>query len=293
MKTKLLHLIILLVGSTTASFAQPIITSPPQSVTNNFGATATFSVTATGAPPLAYQWLFNSANPLANATNADLMLTNLQPLNAGGYSVIITNLEGAVTSVVATLTVLTPPRITKQPSNQTASLFADATFRVTVGGGAPLSYQWRFNDADLIGKTSSTLIVTNVQRTNVGNYSVVATNFDGSITSQVATLTITTFNSMYEFGFSWTDTQVPSHPCTQFSLCPSCYWQGRYSNGPMWPEFLSTNLGLAYVAANRSRHRGSTSVRPARRVRRAGRESRSSSGARRGSWSRTCRRCCR
>src|SRR5205809_4313685 len=95
------------------------------------------------------------------------------------------------------------PTITVQPKNQTASLFADATFRVTAAGNAPLSYQWRFNDADLIGKTNVTLTVTNVQRANAGNYRVVVTNLFGSVTSQVVTLTITPFNSMYEFGYSW------------------------------------------------------------------------------------------
>ncbi len=258
MKTKLLHLMILLVGSTTASFAQPIITSQPQSVTNLAGTTATFSVTASGAPPLAYQWLLNSAIPLTSATNADFILTNVQSFNAGSYSVIVTNVEGAVTGVVATLTVRTPPRITKQPTNQTASLFADATFRVTASGDALLSYQWRFNDADLIGKTSTVLTVTNVQRTNAGNYTVVVTNFSGWVTSQVATLTITPFNSMYEFGFSWTQTQDAL--CSGPTACPSCYWQSHYCNGPMWPEFLSADLGLVYVAANNYAFCGATSA---------------------------------
>ena len=99
------------------------------------------------------------------------------------------------------------PVITKQPANQTASLFADATFRVTANGDAPLNYQWRFNDADLIGMTNTFLMVTNVQRADGGNYIVVVTNLSGSVTSQVATLTITPFNSIYAFGFSWTDTQ--------------------------------------------------------------------------------------
>ena len=75
----------------------------------------------------------------------------MQSLSADGYSVVVTNAEGSVTSVVATLTVLTPPKITKHPINQTASLFADATFRVTATGDASLTYQWRFNDGDLIG----------------------------------------------------------------------------------------------------------------------------------------------
>jgi phospholipase/lecithinase/hemolysin len=148
------------------------------------------------------------------------------------------------------------PVISKQPSNQTASLFADATFRVTATGDAPLSYQWRFNDGDLIGKTNTSLTVLNVQRTDVGDYRVVVTNLSGTATSQVATLAITSFNSIYAFGFSWTDTQGAAHGCNGPTACPSCYWQGRYSNGPMWPEYVSTNLGLTYVTANNYAHCG-------------------------------------
>jgi hypothetical protein len=136
------------------------------------------------------------------------------------------------------------PTITVQPSPKTASLFADVTFGVSATGDKPLSYQWRFNDAVLINKTNSLLVITNVQRTNAGNYNVVVTNLSGSVTSRVATLKITPFNSMYEFGFSWTDT----HNCDWQPH--SQYYKGHACNGPMWPEILSTNLGLAYVEAN-------------------------------------------
>src|SRR2546428_10084847 len=114
--------------------------------------------------------------------------------------------------------------ITTQPKNQTASLFADATFRVTAAGDAPLSYQWRFNEADLFGMTKTTLTIMNVQRANAGNYSVVVTNPSGSVTSQVATLTITPFNSNYCFVFSWTDT----HNCSSAFTSPD-YYKGRAS----------------------------------------------------------------
>src|SRR5438477_12159530 len=113
-----------------------------------------------------------------------------------------TNLLATATFLTAFIDGFCQPTITKQPTNQTASLFADATFRVTATGDAPLSYQWRFNDGDLIGMTNATLTVTNVQRADGGNYNVVVTNLSGSITSQVATLTITPFNSIYCFGFS-------------------------------------------------------------------------------------------
>jgi phospholipase/lecithinase/hemolysin len=148
------------------------------------------------------------------------------------------------------------PAITKQPSNQTASLFADATFNLLVGGDLPLSYQWRFNNADLIGMTDRNLSITNIQRANAGNYSVVVSNPSGTVISQVAALTITPFNSIYAFGYSWTDTQGAEHGCSGPTTCPVCYWQGRYSNGPMWPEYVSTNLGLTYIAANNYAHCG-------------------------------------
>jgi hypothetical protein len=54
---------------------------------------------------LSYQWYFNTNTPLANATNASLILTNLQTTNAGTYSVIVTNTAGSATSLFATLTV--------------------------------------------------------------------------------------------------------------------------------------------------------------------------------------------
>jgi hypothetical protein len=42
------------------------------------------------------------------------------------------------------------PVITKQPTNQTARLFADATFRLSATGTVPLSYQWRFNATETL-----------------------------------------------------------------------------------------------------------------------------------------------
>jgi len=39
-----------------AGFGQPVITQQPQSCTNVLGTTATFWVSATGTPTLAYQW---------------------------------------------------------------------------------------------------------------------------------------------------------------------------------------------------------------------------------------------
>jgi pimeloyl-ACP methyl ester carboxylesterase len=82
------------------------ITSQPQSQTINAGANVTFTVAVVGVPPFRYQWLFNGQK-LAGWTAASLSLTNVQFANAGGYSVVVTNTYGSVTSAVAQLTVYT------------------------------------------------------------------------------------------------------------------------------------------------------------------------------------------
>jgi phospholipase/lecithinase/hemolysin len=136
--------------------------------------------------------------------------------------------------------------------NQAATLFADVTFRVTALGDRPLSYQWHFNNADLAGMTNSSLTITNVQRANAGDYNVTVTNLSGSVTSQVASLTITPFNSLYCFGFSWTAISTCVRPASNYFNNSAC-------NGPLWPQFLSTNLGMAYAQSNNYASCGATS----------------------------------
>lgn len=99
----------------------PTITSQPQSLTRNVGSNATFSVSATGTGTLHYQWAFNQTN-IAGATAASITISNVQPTNAGSYTVLVTNANGntpggpAFLSVVAPLTnstgcVLAPPNM--------------------------------------------------------------------------------------------------------------------------------------------------------------------------------------
>src|SRR5205823_6402508 len=76
------------------------------------------------------------------------------------------------------------------PSNQTTTQGQPATFSVSAGGTAPLSYQWRFNAANISGATASSYTIASAQPTDAGSYSVVITNIAGSITSATATLTV-------------------------------------------------------------------------------------------------------
>jgi hypothetical protein len=81
------------------------------------------------------------------------------------------------------------PTITQQPASQSVSLGANLAFQVTASPG-PLSFQWRFNELDLLSATNGTLTITNAQLTNAGAYEAVVTNISGSITSRVAHLEV-------------------------------------------------------------------------------------------------------
>ncbi|HZR18272.1 MAG TPA: immunoglobulin domain-containing protein [Verrucomicrobiae bacterium] len=175
--------------SLVSAAVAPSITAQPTNQVAVMGSSASFSVNASGSVPLSYLWTFGG-NPLAGATVSSLSLTNVQPNQAGNYAVVVTNSVGSVTSTVATLTVLIPPSITGQPTNQTVSLGSNTVFQVGATGTAPLSFQWMFAGAPLSGATSSSVALTGVQTNQAGNYCVVVTNSAGAVTSSVATLTV-------------------------------------------------------------------------------------------------------
>jgi len=168
------------------------IATQPQSQTVVQGQNASFSVVASGTTPFSYQWNLNGA-AVSVATNSTLSLTNVQTTQAGSYAVVVTNAGGSVTSTVAVLTLILPPAITNQPQSQTVAAGQSASFSVGANG-APTTYQWNFNGTALSGAANSTLTLTNVRTTNAGSYMVVAMNIAGSVTSAVASLTVTNPN---------------------------------------------------------------------------------------------------
>lgn len=180
----------------------PAITQQPQDTTNLLGNTASFTVGATGTAPLFYQWYFNSSTLLTGAISGTLTLNNIQFSDAGGYSAIVSNSSGSITSRVATLVVTdiqTPPFITAQPQGQTVNMGQTANFSVTAGGSVPLSYQWYFNDATpLTDQTNALLTVTDIGTLDAGNYSVIVSNAFGTTNSVDATLTVST-NTVPDF----------------------------------------------------------------------------------------------
>jgi len=80
----------------------PSISLQPTNTRAISGATAQFSVAATGKPAVTYQWAQNGV-AIAGATSNPLVLTNVSESNEGSYAVLISNSAGATSSASATL----------------------------------------------------------------------------------------------------------------------------------------------------------------------------------------------
>ncbi len=82
----------------------PNILTNPASLSVNGGQSASFTVSATGIPAPAYQWLFNGTN-LVGQTASTLTISDAYAGATGTYSVIVSNAAGSITSSAATLVV--------------------------------------------------------------------------------------------------------------------------------------------------------------------------------------------
>jgi len=194
-------------GSITSAIATltvllpPGILTQPASASVLAGSNVSFTVTASGTAPLAYQWLKNgvalaNGGNVSGATTATLSLANVSATDTANYSLTVTNSVGSITSTIATLTVLLPPAIVTQPASASIAAGSNVSFTVTASGTAPLSYQWLKNGAllanggNVSGANTATLSLATISSTDVANYSVIVTNSVGSVTSGNATLTL-------------------------------------------------------------------------------------------------------
>ena len=229
----------------------PFIYAQPQSLTNTAGTTAIFTVGALGTD-LSYQWRKNETT-LAGATGTTLIIPNVTEVDAGSYSVMVANSAGSITSIVAVLTVLSPPGIVSNPQSLTIALGQNATFSVGATGSQPLAFQWRFNGGAIGGATGSSYTRTNAQPLNAGEYTVVITNIVGSITSAPASLA---FNLLPPIITSVPQSQTVVAGTTMIfevgAASPTPLSYQWYRNGESLPGQTNSVLTLANTTTNHS-----------------------------------------
>lgn len=152
------------------------------------GQTASFSVVALGTS-LQYQWR-KQGQPIAGATDATLVLSDVAYTAAGSYDCVVRNSGGSVTSSAANLIVeLVVPVITQGPSAVSALEGESAAFSCTATGTL-LSYQWQKDALDIVGANGALFTIPAVSVQDAGDYRCVVSNSAGLVVSSAATLSV-------------------------------------------------------------------------------------------------------
>ena len=208
-------------GSVTSNEAtltvndKPTVTSSPQSVTLSVGATATFTVAASGQS-LSYQW-YRDEEPISGATSTTYSFTVTAADDGAEFRAYALNLAGFTASEAAMLTVSAAPGVLVQPVAQTLAAGETLLLGVRATGGS-LSYQWRRDGANIPDATAAVLRIASVAATDAGAYTVAITNTLGAITSAAATVAVTTAAPI-----------TFSAPPAQIALSPSASAAGSFT----------------------------------------------------------------
>lgn len=190
-------------ASVTIHVASPItFTTHPDDDNKCTGSPTSFTGSVSGSLPITYQWkkgitdVTNNAT-VSGATTTTLSISSLVVGDAGTYTLVATNGCGAVSSNPATLTVSTSVlSITTQPVSQALCSSSNLTFNVVATGTGVLTYQWKkeggnvSNGGTISGANTSSLNISSIVTADAGNYILDVSNLCGTLTSNVAVLTV-------------------------------------------------------------------------------------------------------
>jgi hypothetical protein len=105
---------------------------------------------------------------------------------------LVANCANAAVGTGIRLEVNNPVVFTTEPQDQTAVVGDTVTYQVVVSAAstAPFTYQWEKDTVAISGQTTSTLVLTNVQTTDNGNYRCRVSNVVGEEISASGLLTV-------------------------------------------------------------------------------------------------------
>jgi uncharacterized delta-60 repeat protein len=168
----------------------PVVTVPPASGRHPAGSQVFLQVTATGTPPLTYQWRRNGT-PIPLETS-DRYLFQLTQLNAGDFDVVVGNSFGSVTSAVAAVRLDVPAPVVTLVSNTVQTLGFVSSFGPWVTGEVPPTfYQWYKDGQAVPGQTNLSYSFNPVAAGDAGTYRfVLQDTFGNSVTSNPCVVTI-------------------------------------------------------------------------------------------------------
>jgi alpha-tubulin suppressor-like RCC1 family protein len=177
------------VVSLTVNIPPVIGTQPATAKSVSAGTAVDFIVVATGTPAPSFQWRKDGV-AINGATSSIYTIAAAGAVDAGTYTVVVTNAGGFITSNSSVLTVSSFPVITQQPLARAVTQGAAATFSVAAVGSAPLTYEWRKDGVVIPGATGTSYTVASVQTSDASSYMVIVQNSLGSVSSNAAVLTV-------------------------------------------------------------------------------------------------------
>jgi len=215
----------------------------------NYVAVATLSDSATGT--VVPVWASSSpllsidTNGLATAghTTSD---TKVAVIASYTRSFVTKTVTQQVTIVAQSL----PPAIILPPQSQLVAVGSNATFSVLATGTAPLGYQWRFAGTAIPGATATSYTVAGAQPADAGPYSVIITNWAGSVTSAPAILTVVSrpvLRARYlptDSAVELTLTGSPAHTCAIDISTNAIQWSTLTNLANATGQTVFTNLVL-------------------------------------------------
>jgi Na+-translocating ferredoxin:NAD+ oxidoreductase RnfG subunit len=255
-----------------AAPSAPAVTTQPANQTVTAGASASFSAAASGNPAPTVQWQVSTNgggtfSDLAGATSSPLSVATTDTSKNGyQYRAVFSNgnLPNA-TSSAATLTVNAAPvapSVTTQPSNQTVTAGASASFSAAASGNPAPTVQWQVSTngggtfSDLAGATSSPLSVATTD-TSKNGYQYRAVFSNGTLpnaTSTAATLTVNAAPSAPSVTTQPANQTITAGASASFSAAasgnpaPTVQWQVSTNGGGTFSDLAGATTSPLSVA---------------------------------------------
>jgi hypothetical protein len=257
-------------------FAPPTVIVQPKNTSLLAGKTATFTSTAAGNPApsviwqifTGYTWvnLVNGkqqdGSTISGATTDKLTIADVQPdENGAEYWAVFTNAEGSIPSAGAKLTVWQVPKVTQQPTSQTANAGGSASFTAAASGNPTPSVVWQYlsgsnwinigstlpGGSDASGAGTGTLSITNANTADNGlQLWAEFSNSQGTVVSGVVKLTVNAALSAPQMTQQPTSQTANAGGSASFTAAasgnptPSVVWQ--YDTGSGWSDITGGML---------------------------------------------------
>ncbi len=202
----------------------PVFTQQPASIAKTVGSSHSFSVSVTGYPSPALQWLKNGVR-LSGQNSATLTFASITAGDAANYTCEASNASGTNTSQPAVLSVGLAPSVVRSLPVTTVEAKIGDPLRIDLpplAGTTPLSYRWSLGSSVIAG-SGDVLQIGALTSAGAGLYSCTVSNAYGSvqidrvrvtlveaprITSQPASATL--IHSGFNATFSVTASGTPS-----------------------------------------------------------------------------------